>query len=100
MKQHQYPILSKTASQILAIPATSAPWERVFSVAGKIIAKERSRLDPTNAAELYFLHDVLPAIEQYDAGMASVKCGVDEGSIGARGFLAGCQRLHGCIGLN
>jgi hypothetical protein len=62
LKQHQYPILSKIVSQILSIPATSAPSERVFSVAGITIAKERSRLDSANAGELDFLHDVFPAI--------------------------------------
>jgi hypothetical protein len=68
VKQHQYPILSKIASKILAIPATSAPSERVFSVAGITIAKERSRLDPTNTGDLVFLHNALPAIEKYEAG--------------------------------
>jgi hypothetical protein len=68
VKQHQYPILSKIASKILAIPATSAPSERVFSVAGITIAKERSRLDPTNAGDLVFLHDALPAIQKYETG--------------------------------
>jgi hypothetical protein len=72
LKQHQYPILSKIALRVLAIPATSAPSERVFSVAGITIAKERSRLDSANAGELVFLHDVLPAIEKYDADMASL----------------------------
>jgi hypothetical protein len=49
----------------LAIPATSAPSEIVFSTAGLIIASERSRLFPANAAELVVLHDVIPAINRY-----------------------------------
>ena len=37
-----YPSLSKYARQVLAIPATSAPSERVFSVAGQIVTKKRA----------------------------------------------------------
>ena len=50
----------------LVIPAISAPSERVFSTAGLTTASERSRLCPANAAELVFLHDVIPAIHRYD----------------------------------
>jgi hypothetical protein len=37
----QYPLLANIALRVLAIPATSAPSERVFSTAGITIAKER-----------------------------------------------------------
>ncbi len=69
LKQQQYPLLANIALRVLAIPATSAPSERVFSTAGITIAKERSRLDPNNAGELIFLHDVLPAIQKYEASL-------------------------------
>lgn len=69
LKQEQYPLLAGIALKVLAIPATSAPSERVFSVAGITIAKERSRLDPANAGELIFLHDVTPAIQRYEASI-------------------------------
>ncbi len=69
LKQQQYPLLAGIALKVLAIPATSAPSERVFSVAGITIAKERSRLDPANAGELIFLHDVMPAIKRYEASI-------------------------------
>ncbi len=59
--------MATIAMRVLAIPATSAPSERVFSTTGITIAKERSRLDPHNAAELIFLHDALPAIKKYEA---------------------------------
>jgi hypothetical protein len=59
--------MATIAMRVLAIPATSAPSERVFSTAGITIAKERSRLDPQNAGELIFLHDALPAIKKYEA---------------------------------
>jgi len=50
----------------LAIPATPAPSQRVFSAAGLMIAKDQARLDPTNANELVFLHESLPAIRKYE----------------------------------
>ena len=45
------------AQQILHIPATSAPAERVFSSASNIINKKRVRLSPENANLLIFLKD-------------------------------------------
>jgi hypothetical protein len=69
LKQQQYPLMASIALKVLAIPATSAPSERVFSVAGITIAKERSRLDAANAGELIFLHDIIPAIKRYEASM-------------------------------
>jgi hypothetical protein len=66
LKQQQYPLLAKLAYKLLAIPATSAPSERVFSVAGITIAKERARLNPENAGDLIFLHDATPAIKNFE----------------------------------
>lgn len=72
LKQEQYPLLAKIALKVLAIPATSAPSERVFSVAGITIAKERSRLATANAGELIFLHDIRPAIDAYERSMNNI----------------------------
>jgi hypothetical protein len=63
--QYDYPYLAKMAMKLLAIPATSAPSERVFSTAGLTIAKDRSRLDSERANELVFLHDSIPELEKY-----------------------------------
>ncbi len=41
--------------RILAIPATSAPSERVFSFAANIVDKKRVRLKPENVDLLVFL---------------------------------------------
>jgi hypothetical protein len=49
------PNLSKLARKYLAIPATSAPSERLFSVAGLTISEQRSTLRPDNAETLIFL---------------------------------------------
>jgi hypothetical protein len=45
-KQHQIPILATIARDHLAIPATSAESERVFSVGRDIVTKKRNRLAP------------------------------------------------------
>jgi hypothetical protein len=68
LKAQQFPLLSELAIRYLCIPATSAPSERVFSSAGLTIAKERSRLDPSTANELVFLHETTPAWRRYNAG--------------------------------
>ncbi len=51
------------ALRVLCIPATSAPLERFFSVAGLTITKDRARLAPQRANELIFLHDAIPALK-------------------------------------
>ena len=50
-----YPHIWKIAERILAIPATSAPSERVFSSAANIVDKKRVRLKPENVDLLVFL---------------------------------------------
>jgi hypothetical protein len=67
VKQSQFPLLSKLAVKYLAIPATSAPSERVFSTAGITIASERAKLDPKGAGDLVFLHDAVPALKKYQS---------------------------------
>ena len=54
-----FPTLSKLARILLAIPATSAPSERVFSKASLVINKLRAGMDPKNAGMVIFLKDYL-----------------------------------------
>ena len=56
-REKNFPTLSKIAKKILCIPGTSAPSERVFSVAGLTITKLRAKLDCENASCLIFLRD-------------------------------------------
>lgn len=63
--QHAYYYVSKLALKYLSIPATSAPSEHLFSAAGFTVAEDRERLDPIYANELVFLHDSIPALEEY-----------------------------------
>jgi hypothetical protein len=51
----KYPNIWKLASCVLAIPATSAPSERVFSAAANIVNKKRVRLKPDMVDLLIFL---------------------------------------------
>jgi hypothetical protein len=64
--ESKYKLLAGMAARFLCIPATSAPSEHVFLVAGLMIAKDRARLSPENANELVFLHDAEPAIKCYE----------------------------------
>jgi hypothetical protein len=45
-KAIDYPILSQIAADFLAIPATSAPSERVFSIGSDILTRKRMRICP------------------------------------------------------
>lgn len=54
--QDQLPRLAKLAQRYLAVPATSTPSERVFSLAGNTITRQRSSLHPAHVDALIFLH--------------------------------------------
>ena len=47
-----YPTISDLANQLLCIPATSIPTERVFSAAGYVVSKLRAGLSPENVDAL------------------------------------------------
>lgn len=56
-KMHSsYPILSKVAARILAVPASSAAVERQFSLTGNIITQKRARLCPDMVNDMVFQH--------------------------------------------
>ena len=54
--RHIYPKLAKLAFKYLCVPATSVPAERVFSAAGLIISRLRSRLSPEHVDMLISLN--------------------------------------------
>ena len=56
----KFPNLAQLARRYLAMPATSAPVERLFSVAGLVATAKRNRLDPSTVSLLVFLHEALP----------------------------------------
>jgi len=54
---HSFPWLGVLARRVLDIPATSAGPERLFSTAGSVMTKKRSRLMCDNMEELVYLHE-------------------------------------------
>lgn len=51
----EYPLLANVAKQVLCIPGTSVPSERVFSTAGDVVSAQRATLSPENVDMLIFL---------------------------------------------
>jgi hypothetical protein len=64
--QHRFPLLAEAARHWLCVPATSAPVERLFSIAGRVIEERRSRLDPSIVDDIVFLHESLSTIKLLD----------------------------------
>jgi len=57
MNAHRFPRLALLARNVLCVPATSVPCERLFSSAGYIVNKTRSSLDPNTVNLLVCLRD-------------------------------------------
>ena len=64
MHEKKFPTLSILARRTLCILATSAPSERIFSVAGLAISKCHTSVQPQNASDLIFLHNSWPLAEE------------------------------------
>jgi hypothetical protein len=56
-KQFEFPIISKIAGDFLAIPATSAPLECVFSISSDVVTKKRNRLTGDSVRMIMCLKD-------------------------------------------
>jgi hypothetical protein len=55
-KAHAYPRLSSLARKYLAVPATSAASEIVFSMSRKVVTDLRTSLKPETVRQLLFIH--------------------------------------------
>jgi len=53
--QARYPTIAHVARQVLAIPATSVPSERVFSKTGRLVTKLRNRISRKLVDQVIFL---------------------------------------------
>jgi hypothetical protein len=58
------PLLGEVARKWLAVPASSASSERVFSSAGLTISKKRTKLGAERAATLVFLKTAWPTLQK------------------------------------
>jgi hypothetical protein len=61
-----FPNLAKLAQGILAVPATSAPSERVFSIAGLVLQAKRSALAPHRVDKIIFVHNNYTFVDQFN----------------------------------
>ena len=59
IRGRDFPLLSQFARRYLAIQASSAPSERLFSKAGQIVTPQRAQLKPDKANVLVFLAENL-----------------------------------------
>ena len=53
--QQKYPLLSRLAKDVLGVPSSFAPVERLFSIAGKVFTPERCRLTGGRFVQLTFI---------------------------------------------
>jgi hypothetical protein len=77
-KEYEFPIIARIARDHLAIPATSAASECVFSVGGDIITKKRNRLGAGNTRRLLCLRDWGVLEEGEDEGDSDIEMDPDE----------------------
>jgi hAT family C-terminal dimerisation region len=70
-KEYEFPTIARMARDHLAIPATSAASECVFSVGGDIITKKRNRLGAGNTRRLLCLRDWEVLVEGQDGADGS-----------------------------
>ena len=61
----EFPLLAALARRLLAIPASQAQSERVFSSAGQIVTQTRNRLSLENAELLVALKNIWSVVEEW-----------------------------------
>lgn len=59
----RFPLLANAAKQVLCIPASSAPSERIFSKAGLIVSDRMARLSASKVEILVFIAENLHHLE-------------------------------------
>jgi hypothetical protein len=70
-RQHedQFPVTSRVWRKWLAVPASSAPCERLFSTAGNVYTKKRARLSDDAAEMIIFVHENMALVEDLLASL-------------------------------
>ncbi len=64
MNGKRFPRLAPLAREVLCVPATSTPSERVFSTSGLVVDQRRSLMTPKLVDALVFLHRNMHLLEQ------------------------------------
>lgn len=59
----QFPVTARLWRKWLAIPASSAPCERLFSLAGNVYTKKRASLCDETAQMIIFVHENMELVE-------------------------------------
>ena len=62
---HKYPLIAHVARNALAVPASSAPFERLFSQSGLVMNQRRNKLKSKRLETLLFLKGSWLAAEAY-----------------------------------
>jgi hypothetical protein len=68
--QLKYPYLARLACFYLAVPATSAPSERISSRASRILTLKRANLKPKVAQRIMFVKENLGILHKYYVSLA------------------------------
>lgn len=63
--QNQYPYMSTISKLILSFMATSAIVERFFSVAGILMTKHKSNLNPITMQKILFIHENFDLVKEH-----------------------------------
>jgi hypothetical protein len=62
-QESTYPAHAALARRYLAMPATSAPSERVFSTGGRVLEKRRAALSPKCVEAIVLVHDNIERLD-------------------------------------
>jgi hypothetical protein len=63
----RFPLLAQLARRLLAIPASSAPSERLFSESGQLVSQKRASLHPDTVEDIMLLRGSWDATEEHVA---------------------------------
>jgi len=68
----QYPVTCRLWRKWLAVPASSAPCERLFSTGGNVYTKKRASLDDETAEMIIFVHENMHLVRELLASLPAL----------------------------
>jgi len=77
----RFPILARLARIFLAVQPSSAPSERIFSVASRLLSARRTRMDPKLAGKALFVSENWEWFEQ-QVDLAKIELEAEDGADG------------------